>query len=94
MAATSETVNGSNTTDLAEKIIAENTENAENVTEQLPPHAFELFLVDTKTSLIEFWNRELNKLPAKVLTRDPTPCLKVQVHNTPFQELLKTHQAE
>ncbi|CAG8738617.1 168_t:CDS:2, partial [Acaulospora morrowiae] len=91
MAATNETVNGSNTADLAEKIIVE---NAENATEQLPPHAFELFLVDTQTSLIESWNRELNKLPAKVLTRDPTPCLKVQVHNTPFQELLKTHQAE
>ncbi|CAG8472204.1 6018_t:CDS:2, partial [Acaulospora colombiana] len=68
------------------------SENATN--QQLPPHAFELFLVDTQMTLIESWNRELKKLPSKVSTKDPTPCLKVQLHNAPFQELLKTHQAE
>ncbi|CAG8469910.1 337_t:CDS:2 [Gigaspora margarita] len=61
---------------------------------QPPPHAFKVFLVDITRELVQAWTDELKKLPTKVLTDDPTQCLKVQIHHGTFQNLLKTNQAE
>ncbi|CAB5184517.1 unnamed protein product [Rhizophagus irregularis] len=60
----------------------------------LPPHAFDLYLVDTSTAIINAWKKELSKLPEKLSPTDSTECLKVQIHNEPFQSLLKTKEID
>ncbi|GBC10437.1 hypothetical protein RclHR1_09630001 [Rhizophagus clarus] len=60
----------------------------------LPPHAFDLYLVDTSTSLIGAWKKELQKLSEKISPTNLTKCLKVQIHNELFQSLLKTKEID